>query len=379
MGTASRRSKVSATGLRASKALLVAGIGTFSLLALLFGLWNDGPYAALIALTIWSVGLAVTLAMYSLLLSRDIEKIKADQARFNRDLAALLPERRQLLEHFPKQNAPELQRLREILIGMAQNSEDEIARRRDLEQVRSQFLGNVSHELRTPIFTVQGFLETLLDGAIDDPSVRDEFLQKAHDNIVRLHTLLNDLIEISRIESGEMKMSFRYFDLIDLCRGTAVNLSDKASRQAIGISVELDESLEEAKNLEVYADRKRIEQVLVNLLDNAIKYNRPQGDVRVIIGANKREAVVSVEDNGPGISREDIDRVFERFYRVDKGRSRQIGGSGLGLSIVKHIIGAHGSSVDVSSDGSSGTRFTFRLPRHSSDAILSPPQVTNPS
>ena len=245
---------------------------------------------------------------------------------------------------------------------MKKKAEDDIEAMKRLEQVRTEFLGNVSHELRTPIFTVQGFLETLLDGAVDDPEVRDEFLQKAHDNLLRLHALLNDLIEISRIESGAMKLSFRYFDLVDLCRGTLHNLSDKAAMSTVTLN--LDVSGEDAEGkLQVYADRKRIEQALVNLLDNAIKYNRPEGEVHLGVSVENGSVLVSVSDDGPGIERKHIDRIFERFYRVDKGRSREVGGSGLGLAIVKHIVDAHGSPINVSSDGVNGTTFSFYLPR----------------
>jgi len=257
----------------------------------------------------------------------------------------------------------ELQRLVGSIGTVRDRATRDIAEMKRLEQVRSEFLGNVSHELRTPIFTVQGFLETLIDGAVDDTEVRDEFLQKAHDNLLRLHALLNDLIEISRIESGEMKLSFRFFDLLDLMRGTMTNMEAKGELYDVTLHLAWN-ALDEEGRLMVYGDRKRIEQVLVNLLDNAIKYNRPGGDVFVDLTMHASTVEISIRDTGHGIAEEHLPRIFERFYRVDKARSRDVGGSGLGLAIVKHIVEAHGSTISVDSKMEHGSRFRFALQRH---------------
>ena len=256
----------------------------------------------------------------------------------------------------------DLQQLSKAINAIVEQATKDISELKRLEQVRSEFLGNVSHELRTPIFSIQGYLETLIDGAIDDPEVRDEFVEKAHNNLLRLHTLLNDLIEISRIESGAMKMSFRYFDLYGLASEIVANAESTANMANVTINLELEGKKKDGKIL-VLADRKRIEQVLINLVDNAIKYNRPEGNVSLIIEASVSNVQISVNDTGIGIPSEQIDRVFERFYRVDKGRSRSVGGTGLGLAIVKHIIEAHGSQITVQSDPERGTSFSFTLER----------------
>lgn len=255
----------------------------------------------------------------------------------------------------------ELRDLAEGINAMATRAKHDIAEMKRLERVRSEFLGNVSHELRTPIFSVQGYLETLIDGAVEDPEVRDDFLHKTHQNVLRLHTLLTDLIEISRIESGEMKMSFRYFNAIDFFRGITDELQPTAE---IG-DVRLEFQVAGQKNgtISVLGDRDRLKQALVNLVENAIKYNHPGGSVIVELEPHENEAIVRVRDTGIGIPKEDLGRIFERFYRVNKDRSRAVGGSGLGLAIVKHIVEAHGASVKVESEPGKGTTFSFTLKR----------------
>jgi len=257
---------------------------------------------------------------------------------------------------------PELRRLAEAINLMADRAKRDIAEMKRLERVRSEFLANVSHELRTPIFSVQGYLETLIDGAVNDPEVRYDFLNKAHSNVLRLHTLLTDLIEISRIESGEMKMSFRYFDAADVFRGLIEELRPTA--EMADVSLEFRLIGEPGVDTSVYGDRDRIKQVLVNLIENAIKYNRPQGSVVVELEPVRNEAIVRVVDTGIGIPEQDLGRIFERFYRVNKDRSRSVGGSGLGLAIVKHIIEAHNTTIQVQSTPGTGSTFSFRLKRN---------------
>ena len=344
--------------------LVATGIG-ISLLLLLttISLIPSNPSSSPLPWVLFSSALLVTLILTGVAARRSLEKVRRDVTRLNDIAAAIASGRVPPESEFGAVEMGELDRIAESITRMKDRAEEDISSMKRLEQVRSEFLGNVSHELRTPIFTVQGFLETLLDGAADDPEVRDEFLQKAHDNLLRLHALLNDLIEISRIESGAMKMSFRYFDLIDLCRGTLHNLSDRAAMNAVRLDLRVDGADRDGK-VQVYADRKRIEQALVNLLDNAIKYNRPEGEVTLSITVEKNSALIEISDNGPGIEPEHLGRIFERFYRIDRGRSREVGGSGLGLAIVKHIVDAHGSPIDVSSEPGVGTTFRFRLPRY---------------
>lgn len=222
---------------------------------------------------------------------------------------------------------------------------------------RNEFLGNVAHELRTPIFAIQLSLETLADGAINDPSVNVDFLNKAERQSNRLKELVDDLIHISRLEEG-MKLSKRYFSINQLIKDTINELSGITKRKNINLSFET-----EIQDVSVvFADAERIKQVLINLIDNSSKYTLENGNI--IISTKKVDKCIhiTVEDTGLGIPKEDLPRIFERFYRVDKTRSRDMGGSGLGLSIVKHILELHNSQVRVESEPGKGTKFEFNLP-----------------
>lgn len=224
-----------------------------------------------------------------------------------------------------------------------------------LEKVRTQFLANVSHELRTPIFAIQGFIETLLDGAIDDQKVNRKFLQKANQHTENLNNLLNDLIDISMIESGEMHLSFRYFKLYDFLSSIAHDLRPLAESKQLQLNL-----LPLRENLQVLGDKNKLKQVFVNLIQNAIKYTE-EGSVTIIAEEMDKSVLLKVSDTGIGIPDKYLDRIFERFFRVDKGRSREVGGTGLGLAIVKHIVEAHGSRVGVKSRLGQGTEFYFTL------------------
>lgn len=243
--------------------------------------------------------------------------------------------------------------------GMAEKLSSDIIRLERLERVRSEFLGNVSHELRTPIFSLQGFLETLLDGALDDPAVNREFLEKAHRHAQRLNALLNDLIEISRIESGEMQMSLRYFSLGEFLEHMRDEMLPAAERKGITLAV----SPGIPPGEDIYADRERLKQVMVNLIDNAIKYTEPGGSITLRAERSDDREFVRVSDTGIGIAPEHHSRIFERFYRVDRDRSRDAGGTGLGLAIVKHIVEAHGGTIGVESTPGKGSTFSFSLRR----------------
>jgi two-component system phosphate regulon sensor histidine kinase PhoR len=242
---------------------------------------------------------------------------------------------------------------------MAGKLGSDITRLKKLERVRSEFLANVSHELRTPVFSIQGFLETLLDGAVDDPAVNRDFLDKAHRHAGRLNALLNDLIEISRIESGEMKMSFRYFSIGEFLQGVVEEMRGQAEKKHLSLSMSTGTRPDE----QVYGDRDRLKQVMVNLIDNAIKYTEPGGSISCSVGLDGDRAVVHVQDSGCGIAPEHLPRIFERFYRVDRDRSREVGGTGLGLAIVKHIVEAHGGTISVESTVGKGSSFSFFLKR----------------
>lgn len=224
-----------------------------------------------------------------------------------------------------------------------------------LSKTRNQFLGNVSHELRTPVFAIQGYLETLLDGALEDESVRRMFVEKAQSNAARLSVLLGDLIDISRIESGEMRMSFRSFDISAVARESLQSLEGLANTKGVSTL------LQAYDGLIAYGDKERIAQVFVNLISNAIKYNGSGGSVTVEIHKEAQFIRVAVSDTGMGIAEEHIPRLFERFYRVDSHRARDVGGTGLGLAIVKHILEAHDTTPTIRSTVGKGTRMEFSL------------------
>lgn len=256
----------------------------------------------------------------------------------------------------PETGAIELRQVSKLTNQIVGNLKEDIAKLEKLERVRSEFLANVSHELRTPIFSIQGFIETLIDGAIEDPKVNREFLQKAYEHSERLNTLLNDLIEISRIESGEMRMSFRYFDISEFLRKIVDDMLQKAAKKSIRLQAEGG-----SEELLVLGDKERIRQALSNLIDNSIKYTDEGGTIEVGCFELESSVRIYVKDNGSGIGEEHLGRIFERFYRVDKDRSRSVGGTGLGLAIVKHIIEAHNSRVEVKSEPGKGSEFSFVL------------------
>ncbi|MGH7599984.1 MAG: ATP-binding protein [bacterium] len=260
--------------------------------------------------------------------------------------------------HFKHYSDDEIGELADLLNEMLAKLRDDLKQMRKLETMRTQFLGNVSHELRTPIFAVQGYLETLLEGKVENEQIKRSFLEKTYRQAERLNNLLTDLIDISRIESGEMQMSFRYFDPQDWLGKQVADLQARAQEYNITLSLVKPKF---ARRISVLGDRERLTQVIINLADNAIKYNLPGGKVEIGY-RDKRESVeIFVSDTGRGIPSEHLSRIFERFYRVDKERSRSVGGTGLGLAIVKHIVEAHDSEVNVWSEMGKGSTFSFVL------------------
>lgn len=259
----------------------------------------------------------------------------------------------------PSPRGDELDALVWELYRTAQMSDREIDDMRKMESYRREFIGNVSHELKTPIFSIQGFAETLADGAVDDPDVNRTFLRKIIQNATRLDRLARDLSAIARLEQGEMEMQITRFNVGTLMHEVVETLEPKAQEQ--DITLRIDGPEEEALP-PVQGDRERIRQVLVNLTDNAIKYNEPGGYVALAARASDDVVEVTVRDNGIGIPERHLSRLTERFYRVDKSRARHQGGSGLGLSIVKHILNAHDAHLQVRSKVGEGSTFTFVLP-----------------
>jgi len=235
----------------------------------------------------------------------------------------------------------------------------DLTRLKQLERTREEFVANVSHELRTPLSLIKGYVETLLDGARDNPEVAERFLKIIERNAQRLDLLIQDLLTISALESGRIKLNLQPVELRPLGEKVLADLNSRGENKGMKLINELPE-------LTATGDANRIDQVLANLVDNAIKYGRAQGSVRV--GGRKMDdgrLEIFVRDDGPGIPAESLDRVFERFYRVDKARSRDQGGTGLGLSIVKHIVQAHGGEVWVKSEPGKGATFFFTLPAES--------------
>ena len=244
-----------------------------------------------------------------------------------------------------------------------QAHEKEIREMQRLADYRREFLGNVSHELKTPIFAVRGFAETLLGGALDDERVRRSFVEKILRNAERLGNLVRDLSEVSRLEMGELEMTWAPFDLSALACEVVESLEPIAAAREVALAHHVPRALPA-----LVGDRERIRQVLINLVDNAIKYNRPGGHVEVVARRLPEGAVkVLVVDDGIGIGAEHLPRLTERFFRVDTSRSRRQGGTGLGLAIVKHIVQAHGGRLLIESRPGQGSTFGFVLPAAHSD------------
>lgn len=238
----------------------------------------------------------------------------------------------------------------------ANNKTQEISRLKNLEQYRKEFLGNVSHELKTPIFNIQGYILTLLDGGLDDPKINKLFLKRTEKSIDRMISIVQDLSSISKLESGEVKMRMENFDIVPLVKEVYELQSMMSHEREIKLLMDPVK-----KPIMVKADRKRIMEVITNLVTNALKYGKRKGFIKISFYDLKDRIMIEMKDNGIGISQDDLPRIFERFYRVDKSRSREQGGTGLGLSIVKHILEAHNQTINVKSVLDEGTTFTFTL------------------
>lgn len=236
---------------------------------------------------------------------------------------------------------------------------EEIELLKKQETFRKEYIGNVAHELKTPIFTIQGYVSTLLDGGLEDESINRKYLERTDKVIQRMTSIVYDLDAINRLESGELKMEYTTFNIIDLINEVfeAQEYLAKERNVTLTVEVPLPKPI-----MMVYADKMRISMALSNLVVNAIKYNQPEGgSVRIRCYDMDSRFLVEVSDTGIGIPQEYLDRIFERFFRVDKSRSREQGGTGLGLAIVKHVIEAHGESINVKSTLNKGTSFSFTI------------------
>ncbi|QDA62558.1 two-component sensor histidine kinase [Hymenobacter jejuensis] len=265
-----------------------------------------------------------------------------------------------------------LKRLRDEILQMAERRQKEIDELKRLQALRREFLADVSHELKTPIFAAQGFVHTILDDDEVDDFTRKKFLTKAAASLDALDALVQDLVTISQLEKGVVRMRRQAFDLAALVREIFELLELKAAQR--NVELVLFPPTIPATGIYVLADRNRIRQVLVNLIDNAIKYGRENGHVTVTLIEGNKVVKISVRDDGEGIPKQHQNRIFERFYRIDKSRSRDSGGSGLGLAISKHIVEAHKSAIRVHSELGHGTTLEFKLPRPKN--IPAPPKDT---
>jgi len=265
----------------------------------------------------------------------------------------------------PKKKGKQAMDIKQDIIGEVDDEVQEwlTKRNQELDQLkrnetfRKEFLGNVSHELKTPLTSIQGYIETLIDGALHDPKVNIDYLHKAQNNVKRLGSIVNDLEQINNLEYDEMALNKSAFDINSLSKEVIEDLNHQA--KSFDIKLDIKDGMD--KNFNVNADREKIRQVLNNLVSNAIKYGNENGTIQIGFYDMADNVLVEVSDDGDGIDEKELPRLFERFYRVEKSRSRDRGGTGLGLAIVKHIIEAHGQDINVRSSIGQGSTFGFTL------------------
>ncbi len=338
----------------AFRAGLISGVTSGATIGI--GGWGLGWLSSLQAVGLGlMVAAVVTIAVY-LVLTLLLKKRLAQIDRIVRNIAEKKFEK---YEELTDTSQDEIDRLSASAAEASQTMEKEIDRLKKIENYRKEFIGDISHELKTPIFTIQGFIETLLDGAIDDPKVNRSFLEKAMRNVNRLIYLTRDLMEISRLETGELASRFVEIDIRSVILEVVESLQYKAQEEGVEIRTGRLE-----RYYRVRADLNQVKQVLVNLIENGIKYNRKGGWVEIGMQPHDKDRskiIVYVKDSGVGIEENEIGRVTERFYRVDKSRSREQGGTGLGLAIVKHIIESHGEELQIESRPGKGSTFSFTL------------------
>jgi len=254
--------------------------------------------------------------------------------------------------------AKDIETLSEQISTLTDDKSKEINTLTERENYRREFLGNVSHELKTPLFSIQGYLLTLIEGGIDDENIRDKYLNRINKSVERLTYIVKDLDLITELESGNLKLEQKPFNIVALTREIFDLLEIKAQNNHVTLKIENPVDIP----IRVMGDIERIEQVLTNLIVNAINHSaKEKTEVSIVFQTVNGKIKTTVKDNGIGIKPKHLDRIFERFYRVDKSRSRTHGGSGLGLSIVKHILEAHGEKISVKSSYGEGTEFTFFL------------------
>ncbi|HYG00878.1 MAG TPA: ATP-binding protein [Chryseosolibacter sp.] len=299
----------------------------------------------------FAVGYLLTFLVLEFLIFREINKIYKLMSKL----------KKKEFSNINKQKSGALNPLKAIneeIFSFADLKQKEIDELKKLEAFRKEFIADVSHELKTPIFAAQGFVHTLLDGAVNDKTVRNKFLKKAAKSLDGLDVLVQDLLTLSHIETGQIKMHFEKINLYALTEEVFEQFENRSDRKEVNLRIESPQ-----RKVNVYADWQRISQVMTNLISNAVKHSHPGGEVLVSFEITKKNVIARVRDFGEGIPPEHIHRIFERFYRVDKSRSREKGGTGLGLAIVKHILDGHNTKAEVESTFGKGSVFTFKLPR----------------
>jgi two-component system phosphate regulon sensor histidine kinase PhoR len=338
-------------------ALLLA-VSIAGVTALFLSLINSVEQSALIVATLvsFSVSYLTIYVVLEFLIFRGINKIDKMMGKLmKKELKGIAKEKTNSLNPFEKLN--------QEIATFALLQQKEIDELKKLEAFRKEFIADVSHELKTPIFAAQGFVHTLIDGAVNDKNVRTKFLKKAAKSLDGLDSLVQDLLTLSQIETGDIKMKFVQTDLVKLCEEVIDQFEEKAEQKKITLKLK---PARQSKII-IQADELRISQVMTNLISNAIKYTPEGGDVSVSFDVGKKNVTTFVTDTGEGIPQQHLHRIFERFYRVDKSRSREKGGTGLGLAIVKHILEGHGSRAEVHSEEGKGSEFSFKLPRAKED------------
>lgn len=340
-------------------AVAIASVNTLVLLLM------NLPKAVLIVvfLLIFFLSYFLFKIVFDFLIFKEVGKINAILKKIKRDDLGGIGK----IENPKKSFLNPLGQLNQDIYMYAALKQREIDNLKKMAAFRREFLADVSHELKTPIFAAQGYVHTLLDGAMEDDSVREKFLQKAAKSLDGLDLLVQDLLVLSQMETGEITMHLEDFDIVHFTREIFDQIESKAEKRDIQLRIANDGK----KNVMVNADLQRMGQVMTNLISNAIKYGREGGSVIVDFKKRKNDVVVFVKDDGNGIPAEHLPRIFERFYRVEKSRSKDKGGTGLGLAIVKHILEAHKTKIQVSSQLGEGTTFYFSLPKRKKSVVAS--------
>ncbi len=346
-----KRSLVSARAVAIILSLLVSSV-TSAFLSLI-------PDVSSVALSVcflvsFSSSFILIYIAFEFLIFKEINNVYSKLSKIKKKDFKFVPPSSELLP-----SANPIRRVNQEITAYAGEKQKEIDELKRMEAFRREFIADVSHELKTPIFSAQGFILTLLDGAVDDKNVRYSFLGKAARSLTALAALVEDLLTLSQIESGDITMRLEEYEMQEQVLEVFEQLESKAEKR--GVTLKLVSQYEEG--IYVYADYNRIRQVLINLIMNAIKYGKENGTIIVRLIQTTKNLKISIKDDGNGIEAEHLIRIFERFYRIEKSRSKQEGGTGLGLAIVKHIIEKHNSKISVKSKIGEGTQFTFKLQR----------------